>query len=164
MLEIYRTSTDTSLGHGKEVIRFWCPWLHFQGHYIVNEKWTLSHESTNGIWKTSTDTSLGWEKEVIRLWWPWLHFQGHTDTLKLNFWQNKACVHSISWFNVTPALWNFCYIPMQTCGEVYCFHIVSPSTGPPVRYTLVFPNILETLVSADNLISISCIYIRKSKD
>ena len=28
-LEYYQTSIDTSLGHGKEVIRFWWPWPHF---------------------------------------------------------------------------------------------------------------------------------------
>ena len=34
-LEFYQTSKDTSLRQGKEVIRFWWPWPHFQGHYIV---------------------------------------------------------------------------------------------------------------------------------
>ena len=38
-LEFYQTSTDTSLGQGKELIRFWWPWPHFQGHYII--KWAL---------------------------------------------------------------------------------------------------------------------------
>ena len=37
-LEFYQTSTDTSLGQGKEVIRFWWPWPHFQGHYIIKTK------------------------------------------------------------------------------------------------------------------------------
>ena len=33
--EFDQTSTDTSLGQGKEVIRFWWPWPNFQGHYII---------------------------------------------------------------------------------------------------------------------------------
>ena len=37
-LEFYQTSTNTSLGHRKEVIRFWWPWPHFQGHYIIKTK------------------------------------------------------------------------------------------------------------------------------
>ena len=37
-LELYQTSTDTSLGYGKEVIRFWWPWPHFQCHYIIKTK------------------------------------------------------------------------------------------------------------------------------
>ena len=34
-LKFYQTSTDRWLGHRKEVIRFWWPWPHFQGHYII---------------------------------------------------------------------------------------------------------------------------------
>ena len=37
-MEFYQTSTDTSLGHGKEVVRFWWPWPHFQGHYVIKTK------------------------------------------------------------------------------------------------------------------------------
>ena len=47
-LEFDQTSTDTSLGRGKEVIRFWWPWPYFQGHYIIKPQkvslvCTLSH-------------------------------------------------------------------------------------------------------------------------
>ena len=54
-LEFYQTSTNTSLGQGKEVIRLWWPWHHFQGHYIIKTLkkslvCTLSHESIDGIW------------------------------------------------------------------------------------------------------------------
>ena len=35
-LKFDQTSTDTSSGWGKEVIRFWWPWSYFQGHYIIN--------------------------------------------------------------------------------------------------------------------------------
>ena len=50
-----KTSTDSSLGQGKEVIRFWWTWPHFQGHYIIKTlkmslMCTLSHESIDGIW------------------------------------------------------------------------------------------------------------------
>ena len=49
-LELYQISTDTSLGQGKEVIRFWWPWPHFQGHCIIKTLkmslvCTLSYES-----------------------------------------------------------------------------------------------------------------------
>ena len=61
-LEFYQTSTDSLLGQGKEVIRFWWPWPHFQGHYIIKTLkislvCTLSHESIDGIWPNNTDTS-----------------------------------------------------------------------------------------------------------
>ena len=54
-LEFYQTSTDTSLGQEKEVIRFWWPWPHFQGHFIIKTLkmslvCTQSHESIGGIW------------------------------------------------------------------------------------------------------------------
>ena len=54
-LEFDQTSTDASLGHGKEVVRFWWPWPHFQGHYFIKTlkmslMCTLSHESIDGIW------------------------------------------------------------------------------------------------------------------
>ena len=35
-LEFDQTSTDTSSGWGKEIIRFWWTWPYFQGHYIIN--------------------------------------------------------------------------------------------------------------------------------
>ena len=54
-LEFDQTSTDRSLGRGKEVIRFWWPWPYFQGHYIIKTLkvslvCTLSHDSMDGIW------------------------------------------------------------------------------------------------------------------
>ena len=54
MAEILPTITDTSLGHRKAVIRFWCPSPHFQCHYIIKTLkmslvCTLSHESIDGI-------------------------------------------------------------------------------------------------------------------
>ena len=60
-LEFYQISTDTSLGQEKEVIRFWWPWSHFQGHYItkilkMSLMCTLSHESIDGIW----DRGMKW--------------------------------------------------------------------------------------------------------
>ena len=32
LMDFYQTCTDKSLGDAKELIRFWWPWLHFQGH------------------------------------------------------------------------------------------------------------------------------------
>ena len=63
-LEFYQTSTDTSLGQGKEVIRFWWPWPHFQGHYFKNTLkmslvCTLSHESIDGIWPNYQSYIIG---------------------------------------------------------------------------------------------------------
>ena len=53
--EFDQTSTDTSVGRGKEVIRFCWLWPHFQGHFIIKTlKMSLvchlSHESIDGIW------------------------------------------------------------------------------------------------------------------
>ena len=53
--EFDQTSIDTSLGWGKEMIRFWLPWPYFQGHTIIKTLkvslvCTLSHESIDGIW------------------------------------------------------------------------------------------------------------------
>ena len=69
-----QTWTDTLLGWGKEVIRFWCPWPHFQGHTSTLNvnfrhcKWVEFHQ-------TWTDILLGRGKEVIKFWWLWPHFQ-----------------------------------------------------------------------------------------
>ena len=117
-LEFYQTSTDTSLGHRKEVIRFWWPWPHFQGHYIIK---TL---------KMSLVCTLS-------------RFQGHY-IIKT---KNEPCMHSISWINrwnltklaqlhhwdggmkwsdfgdldlifkVTPALWNSNLIEKSLCAN-----------------------------------------------
>ena len=59
------------LGLGKEVISFWCPLFHFQGHtwhfetQILIEKSLCAHYILE-FYLTSTDTSLGHGKEVIR--------------------------------------------------------------------------------------------------
>ena len=63
-LKFYQTSTDTSLGKGKEVIRFWWLWPHFQGHYIIKTVkmsfvCTLSHESIEGIWPNKHSYIIG---------------------------------------------------------------------------------------------------------
>ena len=75
-----QTGTDTLLWWGKEVIRFWWRWPHFQGHtstflcqicrrqhsflsalYLLN-KWVDFDQS-------GTDTLLGREKEVLDFQW-----------------------------------------------------------------------------------------------
>ena len=103
LMEFYQSTTGTSLGHWKEVNRFWWPWPHFQGHYIIKTLkmslvCSLSHESIEGIWSTSTDTPLDGGKK-------WLDFVDldliFIVTLALwnsDFYRKKACVHTISWF------------------------------------------------------------------
>ena len=83
-MEFDQTSTDTSSGYGKEVIRFRWPWP-----YIINNKWVLCALHLMNHWgngtkladilldQISTDTSEGWGKELIGFWWPWPYFQGH---------------------------------------------------------------------------------------
>ena len=143
-MEFDQSSTDTSMGLRKEVIRFWWPWSHFQGHtgtlklkYWL-EKSLCAHFILNQwleFYLTSTDTSLGHGKEVVRFWWPWPHFQGHyiIKTVKMSLvctlisWMNRwnltelAQIHhwdggkGKKWldfgdldliFKVTPTLWN----------------------------------------------------------
>ena len=54
-MDFYQTCTSILLRHGKDLIRFWWPWAHFQGHrrsQIVG-KWlvcSLSPEWMNGFW------------------------------------------------------------------------------------------------------------------
>ena len=97
-LEFYQTSTDTSLGHGKEVIRFWWPWPHFQGHYIIKTLkmsfvCTLSHESIDGIWPN-------WQIHHCDGGKKWLAF-GDLDLI----------------FKVTPVLWNSNLIEKSLCAH-----------------------------------------------
>ena len=83
-----QTCTAILLRQGQELIWFWWPWPHFQGHRkaeIVG-KWlfcTLSPEWMDGFWpncKVKTAIKLRQGLDLIRFWWPWPHFQGHTRT------------------------------------------------------------------------------------
>ena len=99
-LKFDQTSTDTSLGRGKEVIRFWWPLPYFQGHYIIKTlevslgALCLMNQSMEFA-QTSTDTSLGSGKEVIRFWGPLFHFQGHTGFLIKKKKKKRLCAHYI---------------------------------------------------------------------
>ena len=79
MVEFYQTSTDTLLGQGKEVIRFWWPRPYFQGHYIIKTL-KMSFVCTLMSWINRCHCDGGKQ---------WLDF-GYLDLI----------------FKVTPALWN----------------------------------------------------------
>ena len=94
-----RTSSDTLLGWGKEVIRFWLPWPNFQGHSSTlklkfDRKKNLCAHYPYNLWlefdQTSTDALLGWRKEVIRFWRLSLIFK---VTLALSNWNfDRKCL------------------------------------------------------------------------
>ena len=81
---------------GRGEILFWCgtrrrwrPGCSLSALYLLNQLVEFD--------QTCTDTLLGGRKEVIRFWWHWPHFQGHTSTLKYSNFDQKACLHPISW-------------------------------------------------------------------
>ena len=90
-----QTCKDILLGGGKDVIRFWWPWPHFQGHtstlkfssFDKKKKKAYLHPILNQMTdsgQTSYIVRLGWFKDWIRFWWPWPNFQGH-HTIKTVF-------------------------------------------------------------------------------
>ena len=95
-----QTCINTLFGWGKDVIIFWWPWPHFQGHTWSTKfhrrrlhSW-LSALCLLNQWvdfdQTGTDTLLGWGKEMIRFGWLWTHFQGHSSTLKFSNFVQKS--------------------------------------------------------------------------
>ena len=81
-----QTCTNTLLGVGKEVIKFWWLWPHFQGHtstlnYQILTKKSLSAPYLSNQITDSGETSyivmLGWFKDLRKFWWHWPNFQGH---------------------------------------------------------------------------------------
>ena len=97
-----QTCTGTLLGQGEEVIRFWWPWPHFQGHTSTlkysnfDQKklvCTLSLNQMTDSGQTSYIVLLGRFKDLIRFWWSWPYFQGQ-HTIKTT---NEPCLHFISW-------------------------------------------------------------------
>ena len=82
-MDFYQTCTSILLRHGKELIRFWWPWSHFQGHrraQIVG-KWlvcTLSPEWMGGFWlNLYIFIVVTWKRtDWILMTLP--HFQDHT--------------------------------------------------------------------------------------
>ena len=98
-LEFYQTSTDTSLGHRKEVIRFWWPWPHFQGHYIIKAL-KMSLVCTLILWINKWNLT----KLAQILHWDggkkWLDF----SDLDLIF---KVTVALCGWYLISIAYWHF---------------------------------------------------------
>ena len=101
-MEFDQTSTDTSLGWGKEVIRFWWLWPHFKvslalwnsnfdrkksicAHYLLNH-WLEFDQ-------TSTDTSIGGGKK----WLDVGDFDLIFKSLRYKDSKNEPCVPPISW-------------------------------------------------------------------
>ena len=98
-MEFDQTSTDTSLGLGKEVIRFWWPWSHF--HFetqILIEKACVHTISWTNDWNF---TKLAHIHHYYR-GKKWLDF-GELDLIfkSLHYKDSKKgpCVHFISWIN-----------------------------------------------------------------
>ena len=85
LVDFDQTYTETPMGHGKEGIRFWRPWPHFQGHtstlsYFDPQKSLSAPHLLNQMMdsgQTLCIVSLGYLKELVRFWWPWPNFQGH---------------------------------------------------------------------------------------
>ena len=70
MVEFYQTDINTSLEQGKEVIRIWCLWSHFQSHYIIRLKVCLVCTFMNHKMEFDLAWYIIWMgKEVIRFWW-----------------------------------------------------------------------------------------------
>ena len=92
-----QTCTDTVLGGRKEVIRFWWPLPHFQGHFQILTKKSLSASYLLNQMTDSGQTSyivmLGWFKDLLRFYWPWPNFQVY-HTIKT---KNEPCLDSVSW-------------------------------------------------------------------
>ena len=86
LVDFVQTCTDTLLGERKEIIRFWWPNSHFQGHTGTfkfpnfDHKWLsapyLLNQMTDSS-QTSHIVTLGWFQDLFRFWWPWLNFQSH---------------------------------------------------------------------------------------
>ena len=78
LVDFDQTWTVTLVGRGKEVIRFWWLWPHFQGHTSTSNYQFRRRQPRNFFsalcllnqWmdfdQTCTDTLLGWWKEEVR--------------------------------------------------------------------------------------------------
>ena len=104
---------------GKELIRFWWPWPHFQGptstlkfsNFDPKKLVCILSLEPNDRWnlQTSFIVTLGSIKDLIRFWWSWLNFQGHhtIKTVQFSNFDHKSLsasitndgLHSISWTN-----------------------------------------------------------------
>ena len=85
-LDFDQTGTDTLLGQGKDVVRFWWPWPHFKGHASTLNFSNFDQKSLSapcllnqitGSGQTLHIVTLGWFKDLVRFWRLWPNFQGH---------------------------------------------------------------------------------------
>ena len=83
-----QTSRIVTLEWYKDLIRFWWPWLNFQGHHTIktvkfsnfdqkslSAPYLLNQMTDSG--QTSYIVTLGWLKDLVGFWWSWPNFQGH---------------------------------------------------------------------------------------
>ena len=117
-LEFYQTSTDTSLGQGKEEIRFWWPWHHFQGNYII--KWALCAMSGGYLISIAYNLfsfAISYARLILKFaviycllscqasnWGSTLFecFHGSCDMI-------KSRLHIVVWSLIFAALWGSCW-------------------------------------------------------
>ena len=102
LVDFDQTCTETPLGQGKEMIRFWWPWPHFQGHTItLNSNFDqkglsvpyLLNQMMNSD-QTLCIASLGQLKYLFRFWCPWPNFQCHHTVKTVNM--SLVCSHFIN--------------------------------------------------------------------
>ena len=105
-LEFHQTSIDISLGHGKEVIRFWWHWPHCQSHYIIKTKNQpcMHYISWINSWNLTKLAQIH-------------HWDGG------NKWLDFGDLDLI--FKVTPALWNSNF----DRKKLMCILSLEPMTG-----------------------------------
>ena len=118
--------------HGKELIRFWWPWPHCQGHRRAQivENW-LSAPYLLNEWmdfdQTCTAILLSHGQDLNRFWWPWPIFK---VTGVLRFWK-MACLCPISWRN----WWNLTKLTQLYCCDFdLIFKIIHGHTRSWHRY------------------------------
>ena len=100
-MDFYQTCTDTLLGRGKVLVRFWWPWPHLQGHTSTLKFSSFDQKSLSAPYllnqmtdsgQTSSIVTLGWFKILIRFWWPWPIFlrSPHYKVCEMfKFWPKK---------------------------------------------------------------------------
>ena len=95
------------IGRGREVIRFWWHWPHFQGHTGTlkfsnfDQKSLSAHYLLNQVTdsgQTSGIVMLGWFKHLFWFWWSWPNFQSHhtIKTLQISNFDPKKHVYTLS--------------------------------------------------------------------
>ena len=136
-MDFDQACTDTLLGGGKEVIRFWWPWPHFQGHTNTLKfsnfdqrklPCTLSLEPNDGFWPNFMYCIIGIIKRIgVRIasclhstswtngFWPKLAQTQYWDEGKK--WLDFGDLDLI--FKVTPTLWNFQILTKESFPAPY---------------------------------------------